>query len=188
MKDAPPYAFGEIVYHVSRRVRCFSPWTCGTQGRGPHPFCAPRAPVPHLWRDENPAALPPYARGARNRTGQRGSRAPDDLHLLAPAESDSDASVSELLPSTNRRAAYPLFSVVVIKGILSFNKRIYRAEGGGGVMRGRSSGKTAPPRTRPHPGRRGGYYLPKSRRGLIVGLIVATMRPNALIVTMNFLQ
>ena len=42
-------------------------------------------------------------------------------------------------------AVLPLFSVVVIKGILSFNKRIYRAEGGGGVMRGRSSGKTAPP-------------------------------------------
>jgi hypothetical protein len=76
-------------------------------GRGPHPFCAPRAPVPHLWRDENPA-LPPYAtrKSEEELDTAQANAGPDDLHLLAPAESDSGASVSERLPSTNRRAAF----------------------------------------------------------------------------------
>ena len=115
-------------------------------GRGPHPFCAPRAPVPHLWRDENPARFHTVRKSEEELETAQANAGPDDLHLLAPAESDSGASrCPSGCPAPT--AVLPLFSVVVIKGILSFNKRIFIAlkEEGGGVMRGRSSGKTAPP-------------------------------------------
>ena len=120
----------------------FHPGLAGRRAVGHTPFARRAHPYPTCGAMK---ILQHFHRTQEELETAQANAGPDDLHLLAPAESDSDASVSELLPSTNRRAAYPLFSVVVIKGILSFNKRIYRAEGGGGVMRGRSSGKTAPP-------------------------------------------
>ena len=57
------------------------------------------------------------------------------------------------LSSTNRHSAF--FCCCFITG----ETRISRAEGGGGVMRGRSSVKTGPPVHVLHPGRRGGYYV-----------------------------
>ena len=52
-------------------------------------------------------------------------------------------SLEVRLPSTNRRG--PLGDVATSPYFYRGRTRIYRAEGGGGVMRGRSSGKTGPP-------------------------------------------
>ena len=81
----------------------FHPGLAGRRAVGHTPFARRAHPYPTCGAMK---ILQHFHRTQEELETAQANAGPDDLHLLAPAESDSDASVSERLPSTNRRAAF----------------------------------------------------------------------------------